>query len=889
MSGRARQPPGAGRASRVQGQETAFAAVTVVAYLLAAVWAKELSLPGTVLIWFPPAGVAVGALYLRPRVLPFILVAELVSTTVVMGVADDFGILPLLVNTAGVVGAYALAAWLMHRLGMRPELRSADDMLRFVLGALVGSAVAAAVGVPVQVWTDLVASDDILRQLAVFWIGDVVAIACITPTVLLVGRPWLGDEGARFRLADDERPGARWHWVLLAEYLAPSAVALALMALGDTPMRFVYLAFVPVVLIAIRHGVTGAAFSTAALGAVMTAGASAMVSDTLDRSDFQLLMLVLTLTGLITGAVVSARRDLFDEKRRISQIVEATPDLVATVRRDGDITYLNPVGRRLLGLGPDEVPEQKVVAFHPDELAMDLTREAIRIAAQDGTWTGENRLRRADGHVFPVSQVIIAHDTTDDGETFSAVCRDMTDQRRLEDQLRRAALYDEATGLPNRALLTEQLARLVDADERTVRTAILFADIDNLQRLNEVFGFEAGDLIVTTMAGRIIDLVRTPDLVARHGGAQFVVVLGAVSDDFDAIRLAHRLLGSFAEPVPIEDRSVSVTGSIGIAVSEPGDDHLDTLRKAEIALHRAREAGGGRVALHDEGLQTRWRRRQDLEADLHQVLTSGTWRLAYQPVIDVTAGHIVSAEALLRWTSNGHGPIGSAFDLVRLAEESGAIVPLGREIFRRACTDALAWHDTGHSPRVSINVSALQLRDGAFVDDVLGTIQQIGIDPACVVIELTETVLADGSHGEVRALTRLRDKGFMVALDDFGTGYSSLSGLRDLPIDIVKLDRTFITDLGTSTAAAAMVEAVVRLADGLSLTVVAEGVERREQLDLLVELGCHQVQGHLFSEAVPPDEVADMLRHEDARESGDGWPAGPPGIGGNGGAARPVP
>jgi EAL domain-containing protein (putative c-di-GMP-specific phosphodiesterase class I) len=182
--------------------------------------------------------------------------------------------------------------------------------------------------------------------------------------------------------------------------------------------------------------------------------------------------------------------------------------------------------------------------------------------------------------------------------------------------------------------------------------------------------------------------------------------------------------------------------------------------------------------------------------------------------------------------------------------------------------DALAWHDTGHSPRVSINVSALQLRDGAFVDDVLGVIAEIGLDPGCVVIELTETVLADGSHGEVGALRRLRDAGFKVALDDFGTGYSSLSGLRDLPIDIVKLDRTFITDLGTSAAAAAMVEAVVRLADGLSLTVVAEGVERRDQLDLLVELGCHQVQGHLFSEAVPPEEVADMLRREDATPPG---------------------
>ena len=830
------------------------------AYLGAAFWAREISLEGPALIWFPPAAVAIAVCYFRPDLVWLIIAAELVSTPVIMGLGEEYGPLPLVVNSVGLALAYALGGWVLRRLALDPRLRSPEDLAVLALGIGAAAATATVVGVGVQWWAGLVASDGVTRAAALFWVGDIVGAACLLPAMMIAG----GDltSGRRLRLADDDGDIPRWQ--LYAVLLAPAVVGFVLMAVGQQPMRFVYLAFIPVVIVAVRHGVAAAAVSTAALCAVMTAGAHLQLDSALDRSDFQLLLLVLVVTGVTTGSVVSARRDVTRAKDRVSEIIEATPDLVASASRDGSIRYLNPVGRHLLGFSPDASPSTQAFDFFPDDLAQDLVREGMRTAERFGTWTGENRLRRPDGHEIPVSQVLIAHPAlTDDGQRiYSTICRDMTGQRLLEDQLRRAALYDEATGLPNRVLLVEQLARAVSGADPARRVAVLFADLDHLQRVNETFGFAAGDRVVLTIARRIHELVRAQDLVARHGGSQFVVVLTDVPDEFEAILLANRLLTCFAEPVEAGGHELKVTGSVGITLVEAGQDHLDALRSAEIALHRAKEAGGGRYALFDEDLQQRSLQRLEMEADLHHVLTTQTWSLAYQPIIDSGTRSVAGVEALLRWTHPERGPV-PPFDLIRLAEHSGAIVSLGREIFRRACEEACNWHAMGFAVPVSINVSARQLSEPTFLADVESVLQETGIAPDRVVVELTETVLATQEHGEIETLHKLRELGCLVALDDFGTGYSSLSELRDLPIDVVKLDQSFITDLTTSPRAAALVEAVIRIASALDLIVVAEGVEREDQIDALAALGCHRIQGYALSRPVEPAIITGMLR--DAR------------------------
>ena len=852
-------PPGGQQERRIEPADVAFVAVGFLAYLAAAVWAKEISLPGTVLIWFPPAGVAIALAYLRPRfAIAVVTVAELVSTPVIMGLGDAYGAVALVVNSVGLALAYALGGLALRRLALHPNLRSPEDLAVLALGVGLGATAATAVGIAVQVWIGLVESGDVLRQAALFWIGDVVGAACLLPALVLIGDAVL--HGVRPRLADDEDRFPTWQ--LLAELLAPAVIAIVVMDIGQRPMRFVYLAFLPVIVVAVRHGVGAAAASTAALCAVMTAGAHVQIDAALDRSDFQLLMLVLTVTGVTTGAVVSARRDVTAAKERISEIVEATPDLVASASRDGTIRYLNPVGRHLLGFSPDwGGGEVRAFDFLPDQLAEDLMREGMAAAERNGTWSGENRLRRPDGHVFPVSQVLISHPTLgEDGQAlYSTVCRDMTSQRELEDQLRRAALYDEATGLPNRALLLDQLARALSPSDRWRRIAVLFADVDHLQRVNETFGFAAGDRVVATLASRLLGLVRAQDLVARHGGSQFVVVLTDVPDEFEAIVLADRILGCYAEPVDVDGHELRVTGSVGITLIETGSDHLEALRAAEIALHRAKEAGGGRFALFDQELEQRSAQRLEMEADLREVLNTHRWTLAYQPIYETTTRRIVGVEALLRWTHPSRGPV-APFDLVQLAEWSGSIVSLGREIFQRACQEAKRWNELGFALPVSVNVSARQLREPSFFDDVRAVIDGCGIDPTCVVVELTETLLASQEHGEVEALVRLRQLGCKVALDDFGTGYSSLSELRDLPIDIVKLDQSFLRDLTSSPRAAALVDASIRLAKALDLVVVAEGVEEPEQIDALEALGCDRVQGFALSRPVDPSVVTGLLR-----------------------------
>jgi diguanylate cyclase (GGDEF)-like protein/PAS domain S-box-containing protein len=850
--------PGAASGSR---QQTAVLAVLVLgAYLATAVWAREISLEGPALIWFPPAAVAMAACYFRPPMVAVVIVAELVSTPIVMGLGEEYGPVLLVVNSVGLAFAYAFGAWMLRRLALDPRLRDPEDLAVLALGIGAGAAAATCIGVLVQWAAGLLGTDDLARAAALFWVGDIVGATCLLPALLIGGSDLMRHR--RVRLADDEDALPRWQ--LYLELLAPSVIGLVLMEIGQEPMRFVYLAFLPVVIVAVRHGVAAAAVSTAALSAVMTAGAHVQLADALDRSDFQLLMLVLVVTGVTTGSVVSSRRDVSAAKARVSEIIEATPDLVASASRDGSIHYLNPVGRHLLGFSPDASPASRAFDFFPDDLAQDLVREGMRTAERTGTWTGENRLRRPDGHEIPVSQVLVAHpELDDDGQRiYSTICRDMTSQHALEDQLRRAALYDDATGLPNRVLLTEQLARIVSGVDRERRAAVLFADLDHLQRVNETFGFAAGDQVVATIALRLSELIRAQDLIARHGGSQFVVVLADVPDEFEAIVLADRLLGCFAEPVDADGHELKVTGSVGITLVGSGQDHVEALRSAEIALHRAKEAGGGRYALFDDDLQRRSLTRLEREADLHDVLTSQAWSLAYQPIIDSQDRQVVGVEALLRWTHPSRGPV-APFELIRLAEHTGAIVTLGREIFRRACHEARRWHEMGFAVPVSINVSARQLREPIFLEDVESVLQETGISPSRVFVELTETVLATREHGEIETLQELRSLGCRVALDDFGTGYSSLSELRDLPIDVLKLDQSFITDLTTSPRAAALVGAVIRLAAALDLVVVAEGVEHEEQIDALAALGCHRIQGYALSRPVEPAIITGMLR--DAR------------------------
>ena len=828
-----------------------------IMYELAALWAKQFDIGGSTLIWFPPAAVAVGGFYLfGPRLYPVVVIAEIISTAWVTGFGASFGAAGIAVNAMILSVAYLGGGEVLRRLRFDPRLRTLHDVLVLAIGGLLVSSVLASLGgVGVQVRVGLIELADVPTQLALFWVGDVVAIVCLTPLLVLAGHALL--EGEPLPLSDKE--GVVHPMLILAEYALPSVAAIVLFAAGHQPMQFLYLVFVPMILVAVRHGVPGATIATAVLSATMTVGADRQATGALSASDFQALLGVVAFAALVVGVIVSGRRDILDQHRQLSEIIRATPDLVASASRDGHVVYMNAVGRRLLGLPADApLTDHQAFEFFPDELAIELMREAMRTADKFGTWDGENSLRTADGRQVPVSQVVIAHEHQSGGFTYSTVCRDVSGQRRLEDQLRRAALYDDATGLANRALLVEQLGRALTTRDRDRSVALLFVDIDRFRMVNESLGFDAGDTVINIIAARLGEAAG-PDLISRYGGGLFAVMLTEIAEDFDAIVLADAILEVVARPMEIDGRELVVTASVGIAVASPSQrDPLDLLRASEIAMHRAKEGGGARLALFDEAMERRSMDRLEVESDLRRALSGQEWWLAYQPIIDCATRRIVSCEALLRWTHPVRGPV-SPYQLIRLAEQIGLIVPLGREIFHRACVEAKQWHDAGFDLRVAINVSARQLQEPGFADDVQAVLDASGVDPTKIVVEVTETVIAEDLEAEVAVLRKLRELGCGIAIDDFGTGYSSLGGLRDLPIDVLKLDRSFITDLTASPRAAATVEAVINLAEALELLVVAEGVEEEEQLVALCRMGCDRIQGFLVSYPVSPDELTALL------------------------------
>jgi diguanylate cyclase (GGDEF)-like protein len=390
--------------------------------------------------------------------------------------------------------------------------------------------------------------------------------------------------------------------------------------------------------------------------------------------------------------------------------------------------------------------------------------------------------------------------------------------------------------------------------------ALLLVDLDRFGRVNEALGFSTGDTVLRALADRLLRAAGPRDLVARHGGDLFAHVVVDIADELDAIAVADRLGRELAAPITAGGRDLALTASIGIALAAPGVvDPLDLIRTAEVALHRAKDDGGNCFRVFDDALDQRARERMELETDLRAALDSEQWDLHYQPIVDAHSRAIVSCEALLRWTHPVRGSVPPQ-QVIAVAEATGLIGPLGSRILARAARDAAGFDSQGVSLSVSVNVSPSQLGAPGFCDDLRATLAAAQVAPAQIVLEVTETVLAAETEAMEANLHAVRALGCKVAMDDFGTGYSSLATLRDLPIDVLKLDRTFITQLLTSARSAAAVRSVIQLAGSLDLLVVAEGVEDAAQLDELVTLGCDRAQGWVIAPALPRDDFLDFVR-----------------------------
>ena len=424
---------------------------------------------------------------------------------------------------------------------------------------------------------------------------------------------------------------------------------------------------------------------------------------------------------------------------------------------------------------------------------------------------------------------------------------------RSDEAIRHNALHDPLTGLPNRVLFLDRLAlALARARRNGTATAVLFVDLDGFKTVNDSLGHAAGDELLRRVAPRVAGALRVSDTVARFGGDELIVLCEDVEGEADAIAVGERILAAFQEgPFAVFDDEVFVTASVGLALATPEATPGSLVRDADTAMYRAKEQGSGRLEVFDDRLRGRVLDRLRLESALRRAVERRELTLAYQPIVALGDSTVTHVEALLRWQHAELGHV-SPGDFIPIAEETGLIVPLGRWVLEQACRDAAEWQARGEAAAVSVNISPRQLAQPDFADMVRGVLEATGLPPEGLGLEITETVLMEQGDRPLAVLAAVRELGVSVILDDFGTGYSSLGYLQRLPIDTVKLDRSFIADLGDEgQGSAAIVQAVVTMAHALELSVVGEGVETNAQAERLRRLGCAMAQGFWFARPVP--------------------------------------
>ena len=560
----------------------------------------------------------------------------------------------------------------------------------------------------------------------------------------------------------------------------------------------------------------------------------------------------------VTEAVVARRR--LDEAARTlreqAELLDKAQDAILVADMNGTLIYWNKGAEALYGWsGGDAVGRtfDEIFGAEPD------AGEARLAALHDsGEWTGERSQRGRDGRPLIVeSRCTLVR--ADDGTPRSilAINTDITNRKAAEAKVQRLAFYDVLTELPNRLLLRERLEKALAAAERGRSTgALLFIDLDDFKLLNDTLGHDVGDRFLAHVARRLTECVRVNDTVARLGGDEFVVMLEGLNADTrmaaaEAKAVGDKILSVFGAPFYVGDFEHNSTASIGITLfPAPLDTVDDLLKRADLAMYRAKAQGRNTLCFFDPGMQAFVESRSALQADLRRALLNREFELRYQPQVDVT-GAVIGAEALLRWQHAEHGWVSPA-EFIPLAESAGLIVELGRFVLETACAQIARWslQPATAGLTIAVNVSLRQFLDANFVNVVLDTLGATGIDPRRLKLEITESSAMENADDTIAKMTALRARDVGFSLDDFGTGYSSLSHLKRLPLDQLKIDRGFVTGVLTDPKDASIVRTLITLGRNLDLLVIAEGVETAGQRDFLEREGCGVYQGFLFSPAL---------------------------------------
>ncbi|HEY7671924.1 MAG TPA: EAL domain-containing protein [Gammaproteobacteria bacterium] len=580
------------------------------------------------------------------------------------------------------------------------------------------------------------------------------------------------------------------------------------------------------------------------------------------------LLHVIHMLGTQIGAFYDRARAL-EQLRASEELFSNTVELAAIgishVAKDGRFIHVNRSLCDMLGYTREELLALNVkqVSHSEDQNVTDEAKRRL-LAGETDSIRVEKRYLRKDGTPIWV-RINVALNRAADGtplHDISAV-EDISERKRVEERVQYLATHDEMTGLPNRTMFAQLLSHAIQRArrKRTSKVAVLFVDLDRFKIVNDSLGHEAGDELLKQVAARFRDCLRASDVLARLGGDEFVVLLEEGKDAQEAAQVARKLLSAAIQPIEIMGQECRVTASIGISTfPDDAGDAQALMKNADAAMYLAKEEGKNNYQFHSRSTNALSIERLALETNLRRALERDEFKLQYQPQVAAATGEITGAEALLRWWNHELGTVPPA-RFIPLAEDTGLIVAIGRWVLNTACAQNVAWQRAGLPPiRMAVNISPRQFKDQNLIRDIAAALEQSGMAPELLELEITEGVIMHDVNQAVRQLHAIKAMGVRLAIDDFGTGYSSLAQLKRLPIDTLKVDRSFIREIPRDPEDKAITEAVIAMGKTLGVTVVAEGVETADQREFLSSRACNELQGFLFSKPCHPDALAELLR-----------------------------
>ena len=570
-----------------------------------------------------------------------------------------------------------------------------------------------------------------------------------------------------------------------------------------------------------------------------------------------------------TGQLEETERNaLRESEERFRALTEQSTDIILIADPSGQIKYSSPSVHTVLAvLGDSLVGTNMIDLVHPDDFAKIMSTGPRSVACGQNPIV-EFRLRHADGRWLNFECVVrnLTQHQNIAGIVYNA--RDITERKHAQEKLLFNATHDALTGLPNRALFLGRLQSVVDRMKRHSYevAAVLFIDIDDFKVVNDCYGHATGDLLIKEVSSRLRACLRSDGTIARMGGDEFTILVEDITDPSDAIRVAERIESSFARPFLLEGLEIFKSSSIGIALTSPQTSAETVLQNADIAMYRAKDQGKACIELFDRTMHEQVMSRLLLESKLRNALQNEELTLHYQPIVSVDTGAVQGFEALLRWQPSGLNSIPPS-TFVPVAEQCGLIVPISVWVLKKACLEAASWRQRNPAEPlyVSINISSKHFSHTGFIGHVKDALEESGVDPQCITIELTESLAMNDVAATGQTMSQLRTLGVKLSIDDFGTGYSSLSYLRRFPVDTLKIDQSFVKTMDAENYA--IIKTIVGLARNLDLKVVAEGVETTDQHQLLALAGCGSAQGYLFAEPMPANRV-DVFIESNRRNSG---------------------